>query len=140
MRRFCPSFVLALVVALVTMGVVHAQSQSLYWERFDADITVLPNGDFVVEEVQEITFTSGEFHFGYRNIPMERLENITGVGVWEGNRRYEPGSGGEYTFETSVDGGDFVVKWYFPYTSNSSHTLGFKAFRFSGLFRVIDPT
>ena len=123
MRRCYPIMLLTLAVVLAIAGTAHAQSQSLYWERFDVNITVLPNGDFVVEEIQEITFTSGEFHFGYRNIPMDRLDSITGVEVWEGDRRYGPGSGGEYTFETSVDGGDFVVKWYFPYTSNSSHTF-----------------
>ena len=71
-----------------------------------------PNGDFIVEEVQVITFTSGDFHFGYRNIPMGRLGNITDVEVWEGSRQYEPGDGDDYTFSTSVDGGDLVINWY----------------------------
>jgi hypothetical protein len=123
MRRCTSIILLTLVAALALTGVAHAQSQSLYWDRFDVNITVLPNGDFVVEEVQAIVFTSGEFHFGYRNIPMDRLERITDVEVWEGDRRYEPGQGTAYTFQTSVDGGDFVIQWYFPYTSNSSHTF-----------------
>ncbi|NIV29864.1 MAG: DUF2207 domain-containing protein, partial [Anaerolineae bacterium] len=122
MHRLYRILLLALLVALAITGVAYAQSKSLYWERFDVNITVLPNGDFVVEEVQEITFTSGEFHFGYRNIPMGRLGDITDVQVWEGSRQYEPGDGGDYTFSTSVEGGDLVINWYFPYTSNSSHT------------------
>jgi hypothetical protein len=72
---------LALAVGLVLTTTAHAQTQTLHWERFDVNIIVLENGDFVVEEVQEIVFTGGQFHFGYRNIPMERLEDITDVEV-----------------------------------------------------------
>ena len=117
------TMLLSLAAVLAVTGAVHAQSQSLYWDRFDVNITVLPNGDFVVEEIQEITFTSGQFHFGYRNIPMDRLDNITDVEVWEGSRQYRQGASGEYTYYTSVDEGDFTIHWEFPYTSNSSHTF-----------------
>ncbi|MGD8998748.1 MAG: DUF2207 domain-containing protein, partial [Anaerolineae bacterium] len=110
-----------LVVGLALTTTAHAQTQTLHWERFDVNITVLENGDFVVEEIQEIAFTSGQFRFGYRNIPMDRLEDITDVEVQEGNRQYEPGYGGDYTYRTSIDDDDFVIRWDFPYTSNSSH-------------------
>ncbi|MBU0705562.1 MAG: DUF2207 domain-containing protein [Chloroflexi bacterium] len=123
MKRFHWILLLGLIATLFLTGAARAQSKSFYWERFDANIHVLPNGDFIVEEIQEIVFTSGDFHFGYRNIPMGRLEHITDVEVWEGGRQYERGSGGEYTFETYTDEGDFIVKWYFPYTSDSSHTF-----------------
>jgi hypothetical protein len=86
MRRAYRTLLLALIIALALTGVAQAQDQSLYWERFDVNVTVLPSGDFVVEEVQEIIFTSGEFHFGYRSIPMDRLENITGV--WDEGTLY----------------------------------------------------
>ncbi|OQY21175.1 MAG: hypothetical protein B6I35_09015, partial [Anaerolineaceae bacterium 4572_32.2] len=123
MKRFHWILLLALIVALSLTGAVRAQSKSFYWERFDVNIKVLPNGDFIVEEIQEIVFTSGDFHFGYRNIPMSRLERISDVEVWESSRQYEQGHGGEYTFETYTDEGDFIVKWYFPYTSNTTHTF-----------------
>jgi len=86
MRRTYWTLLLALTLALALTGVAQAQGQSLYWERFDVNVTVLPSGDFVVEEIQEIVFTSGEFHFGYRSIPMDRLENITGV--WDEGTLY----------------------------------------------------
>jgi len=118
-------YVLLLVLAagLLLGTTAQAQSQTLYWERFDVNITVLENGDFVVEEIQRIQFTSGQFHFGYRTIPMDRLEDITDVGVWEGDRRYERGGSGEYTYRTSVDDGNFDIRWYFPYTSGTAHTF-----------------
>ncbi len=123
MRRLRWILPLTLAATLALTGMAYAQSKTFHWERFDVNITVLPNGDFVVEEIQEIAFTSGEFYFGYRSIPMDRLENITDVEVWEGERQYEPGYGANYTFETFVDEGDFNIKWYFPYTSDSSHTF-----------------
>ena len=114
---------LSLVAGLLLTTTSHAQTQTLRWERFDVRITVLQNGDFVVEETQEIVFTSGQFRFGYRNIPMDRLEDITDVSVREGDRQYDRGRGGNYTFQTFVEDGDFQIRWYFPPTSNSSHTF-----------------
>jgi len=86
MWRAYRTLLLAVIIGLASTGVAQAQDQSLYWERFDVNVTVLPSGDFVVEEVQEIVFTSGEFHFGYRSIPTDRLENITGV--WDEGTLY----------------------------------------------------
>ena len=86
MWRAYRTLLLAVIIGLASTGVAQAQDQSLYWERFDVNVTVLPSGDFVVEEIQEIVFTSGEFHFGYRSIPMDRLENITGV--WDEGTLY----------------------------------------------------
>ena len=123
MKHFRWILLLSLAITLLLSGTAQANpaSKSLYWDRFDVNITILPNGDFIVEEMREITFTSGEFHFGYRSIPMDRLENITNVEVWEEDQKYQPGGGGDYTFETFVEEGEFNIKWYFPYTSNSSH-------------------
>ncbi len=100
----------------------NASGKALYWKRLDVEITVLPNSDIHIIETWEIVFTSGGFHFGYRSIPTDRLEGIADVEVWEGDRRFRPGHGGEYTYETYYDDGDFVIKWYFPYTSASTHT------------------
>jgi hypothetical protein len=64
-------FLIILPFVLLAVGAVqpaHAQAKSLHWERFDVDITVLPGGDFVVEETQVIQFTSGTFREGYRSI------------------------------------------------------------------------
>ena len=93
--RWIVPFILVGLLVLALGGVAYAQDKTYHWERFDVTIAVQPNGDFVVEETQAIAFTSGEFRFGYRNIPTDRLEQITDVQVWEGNRQYQPGSGAE---------------------------------------------
>ena len=123
MRRLRWLVLLAVLALPVLAGTAQAQEKQYHWTRFDVNIEVLPSGDFTVEEIQTIAFTSGEFHFGFRNIPTDRLEAIRDVEVWEGNRQYAPGHGGDYTFETYTESGQFYIKWYFPYTSNSEHTF-----------------
>lgn len=96
-----------------------AQGRSLYWERLDVYITVLPNSDIRVEEAWEVVFQGGPFHFGYRNIPMKRLTDITEVQV-EGDGRLYSLSDSErpFTFTTFKDEGNFVIKWFFPPVSD----------------------
>ena len=118
---------LLLLIALLLPASVQAQSQSLFWERYDVDITVTKEGDLLVEERQSITFTSGSFHYGYRTIPMDKTDGIVNVEVWEGGTQFLPSSSGsEYTFRANEEGNELIVYWYFPYTSNSSHTYTFR--------------
>jgi len=108
-------------------GVVQAQDKTYVWDRLDVDITVLENSDIRVVETQQFTYTSGEFHYGYREIPTDRLEGIAEVEVWEGERPYQPGHGGDYTYETFYnDDGDFTIKWYYPGYRDSTHTYTIK--------------
>jgi hypothetical protein len=116
----------AFVIALATLGIAQAQDKSLYWQRYDVALKVQPNSDILVEETQQIQFTSGDFHFGYRAIPLDRVDQITDVGVSEivngSERRYTPNSTGEYGFTAENADNNLKITWYFPYTSNSSHT------------------
>jgi uncharacterized protein (TIGR04222 family) len=107
----------ALVVLFLALPLhpVQAQSKTLYWERFDVDITVQTDGSFVVEETQVIVFTSGTFREGYRSIPADRFSSITDVSAWED---------GEPT-RVSVDrGGDeYEIVWdLLEPRSDSRHT------------------
>jgi uncharacterized membrane protein len=119
---------LIVLIALVWLSVpAGAQTKSLYWKRFDVDVTVQPNGDLRVVEIQEITFLGGPFHYGYATIPGDRLDDIADIEIWEEGQRYEPGfSDGQYTFQSGWEAGDRWVRWYFPYTSDSAHTFEFR--------------
>lgn len=119
---------LALLATILVLPLaVQAQSQSLYWDRYDVTINVTTDGELLVEERQSITFTSGSFHFGYRTIPLDKTDGIVDLEVWEGDVRFQPSSSrNEYTFSAGQEGNELIVYWYFPYTSNSSHTYTFR--------------
>lgn len=122
------AIVIVVILAALSASVALAQDKTLRWDRYDVNITVQNNGDLAVEETEEITFTGGSFHFGYRAIPLDRVEKITDLQILErrGDRliAYKASTGkGEYTFTTNVDdSGNLAIYWYFPYTQNSTHT------------------
>jgi hypothetical protein len=121
--------VLLIITALFLSlaGVVQAQNKTYIWDRLDVDVTVLENSDIRVVETQQFTYVSGEFHYGYREIPTDRLESIADIEVWEGDRQYQQGHGGGYTYETFYnDDGEFTIKWYYPDYRDSTHTYTIK--------------
>jgi uncharacterized membrane protein YgcG len=118
---------LALTLALLSLaGAAQAQDKTLYWQRYDVNLNIQPNSDILIEEIQEITFTSGTFQFGFAAIPLDRAEAITEVRVSElinsQERVYQPNSTANYGFTTAETEGNLEITWYFPPTSNSTHT------------------
>jgi uncharacterized membrane protein len=127
---------LVLIVLLLVPAAVDAQTKTLYWERYNVDITVQENGDLLIEEIQSIVFTSGTFTFGYRTIPLWRTDGITDIQVWEGDRQYvQSTSQDPFTFSVSRDSGELIVRWYFPPTTNSARDFVFR-YRVQGGVRV----
>lgn len=116
--------VLAVLGLLSLSTTVEAQSRSLYWQRLDVDIRVQPNGDMRITETNHIVFEGGPFRFGYAAIPPGRWEDIRDVRVSdESGRVYERSSSERpYTYFTERDeDGNFVIRWFFPATSDSTH-------------------
>lgn len=134
---------LALAVGFVGQAApTLAQSKTLVWERYDVNLEVLPNSDILVEEIQEIAFTSGTFRFGFAAIPLDRVETISDVSVSEiingAERPYTPNSTGEYGFTTAVnDSNELEITWYFRPTSNSTHTYILR-YRVEGGLRIYE--
>ncbi len=50
---------LILILILAFGGAVLAQDKTLYWQRYDVDLSPQTNGDLHVEETQELVFTNG---------------------------------------------------------------------------------
>jgi uncharacterized membrane protein YgcG len=125
-RRISLGLLLVLILVLGSLGIAQAQEKSLYWQRYDVNINVQQNSDMLVEEIQDITFSTGSFHFGYAAIPLSRVDRITDVQVSEvingAERPYTSGSTSEYGFVTSTNNDNLEITWYFPSTSNSTHT------------------
>jgi uncharacterized membrane protein YgcG len=108
-----------------------AQTQSLYWERFDVNIAVQTNGDLRVQETQVINFTSGVFHEGFAEISTANTDGITDVTVSENGQAYRfVGSSsnlskGEYSIEPILpdSSGIINVTWGIGATRNQTRTF-----------------
>lgn len=117
-----------LLVVVLTLPVA-AQNQSLFWKRFDVDISVNKDGTFDVVETQEIEFTSGTFSKGFRSIETKLLDDITDIRVADETREYVLSDSGEPgTFTVSEEGSRVVVRWYYEPTADTARTfdVGYK--------------
>jgi hypothetical protein len=125
-NRLWLGLTLILVVVVLGAGIAQAQDKSLLWQRYDVNLGVQLNSDLLVEETQQIQFTSGTFRFGFAAIPLDRLDRIADLSVSEiingQERPYAPNSSGQYGFETSYNNNNLEITWYFPPAQNSTHT------------------
>ena len=119
--------VLFLVVLLcaVLPSAALAQDKTLYWETYDVDITVQPDGCFRVVETQQLVFTSGTFRFGIRHIPTDNLSSISDIAVGEaGGVLYKDSASGDpFTFSTSEGAGELNIRYNFPPTTDDDRTI-----------------
>lgn len=106
---------LLLLLLLVFSSTAIAQTRSVFWQRWDV---VIDNIDttvnrFDVAEIYEVVF-NGQFRFGSALIPMDRLEEISNVRVYENgvqlsnNCTQQPG-----TVCVTNEGTDRSIVYYF---------------------------
>ncbi len=122
---------------LLALAVVPAagQSKTLYWERFDVDITVNLDGTLDVVETQAIVFTSGQFTAGYRSIDGGLTTGISDIAVADETGFYAlnasalPG-----TFTVNRQGSHTVIDWYFEPAEDETRTFTL-SYRVSGALR-----
>ena len=133
---------LILVAILLTISAVPeslAQTRSLYWERFDVDITVLENGDLRVEETQSINFTSGTFQEGFAELSTTNTDGISDITVSEEGQEYtrRPNTFNltEGTYGIGrLDNDNIEVVWNMGPTENETRTFVL-AYTVSGAIR-----
>ena len=127
-KALLPLVALAVLAAVVGTGGRHAWAASHAKRvdvlRRDGDITILPNGDVRVVETWEVQFIGGTFHYAYREIPLNHVEDITDWGVAEGSRQFVQSDSAEpYTFSLSPEDGAQRITWYFPELNDETHTF-----------------
>lgn len=120
----------ALLVALFNPGSAAAQTKSFYWERFDVDMTLLENGDMVIEETQVLNFSGAPFTFGYGTILTGSAGNnddIYDIQLREGDLVYqESSSNAPGTFEVSRSSSEVRIDWYFePALGQRTYTFSY---------------
>ncbi|HEY3291879.1 MAG TPA: DUF2207 domain-containing protein [Anaerolineae bacterium] len=105
-----------LSVVVLSFSPVAAASKTLEWTRLDSDITVQPNGDLLIIETNVINFTSGSFTFGYRDLDMSRLTDVTAIQVTE--------AGKALRIVTSHEDNNILrIKYYFTTATNQERTF-----------------
>lgn len=122
-----PSFRSLLVLFLfgwllvVPPAPVSAQSgKTVLVKQRDAEITILQNGDVQFVETWVVEFQYGTFTFAFREIPKNKLREISDWSVSEGDRIFEKGL---RTDSFSVDETDekYKITWRFPATNQGAN-------------------
>ncbi|MCB8949954.1 MAG: DUF2207 domain-containing protein [Ardenticatenaceae bacterium] len=122
MKRLLSLFGLLALFGWLLVSVPHAAAQpALDYERYDVNITILPDGRFTVQEIQQIRF-GGEFTQGFAEIPLDytngiQVTSVTGGPSLEEQVQYLPGRGAAQTFTQSTEGDSLYVDWEFAPTS-----------------------
>jgi uncharacterized membrane protein YgcG len=119
------TFLLLALVLLMASATAFAQERSVYWETYDVDLTIQPDGSLRVAESQQLEFVGGPFRYGLRTIPTDALSGIRDVRVSEvGGPVYaESNSDQPNTFQTYTDSEGFNIRYNFEPTSNAGRHM-----------------
>lgn len=135
-----------LAAALIVIGValavwpVSAQSRSVFWQRWDVlidDLDAVANR-FRVTESYDINFT-GTFRFGSAVIPLQNLENIHSVQVYEGGAALRESCSeqpGTYCVQNTSDG--LAITYYFVQPITNARQQFDIRYTVDGALRVYD--
>ncbi len=113
-------FVGAVVLAFGPVPSAEAQTKTLRWQLWDADIQINADGSFRVQEQYRIEFIGGDFSYGFRNVPINRFVSLVDFHVGDEFQQYtETNTGGPFTFYVTQDAQEYVVYWFFPLTRDA---------------------
>jgi uncharacterized membrane protein YgcG len=133
MNRISPwavgAIILMILVGNVIFGVASSANdnaggdgRTLRWDRFDVAIDNIRTAEnrFDVVEAYQLSILTGPFRFGTAMIPMDRLNAIENVAVYDNNTRLEPTCSGQVgTVCARQQGGDYSIKYYFRDSARS---------------------
>ncbi len=103
--------VLALLAMLIPGALLSVEAQanrSAYWKEYNTEITVHEDGTFHVVETQVVSF-SGEFSFGNRVIPADRVEAMENFQVHVANSQGEEPREFEQMSQDNGEPGTYVL-------------------------------
>lgn len=112
---------LGLALLLVALP-AQAQSRTVYWERWDVEITDVDTttNRFTVRELYDIDFT-GAFSFGSVELPYENVEQYDNVRVYEGSTQLRASCGEQRgTFCARTVGDNLSIVYYFTQPVNNA--------------------
>lgn len=104
------------IVAMEFGDAASDDGRSLRWRRFDVVIDNMDTADnrFDVSEQYELYIEEGPFRFGFAEIPMERLEDISNASVVQDGTGLSPGCSEQPgTFCARQEEDFYVIDYYF---------------------------
>jgi hypothetical protein len=108
------------------IDLVSSQDRNLRWDRFDVRIDNIDTtaNQFDVAEMYELTIVRGPYTFGFVDIPMNRLTDITHMEIYQDSSLLaETCSDQAGTYCVTREDGDFFVKYYFLRPAQSGDQL-----------------
>ncbi|HEY40894.1 MAG TPA: DUF2207 domain-containing protein [Dehalococcoidia bacterium] len=141
--RLLAVIILFLIVFSVLPSYQHtraAETQVASFDSLHVDINILSNSDMEVIETQKYSFLEGTFYYGYRWIPLDEIESIDEIQVYEDGRPYirnpavkrwidnykqtgEAVAGDYYAYYTWIEDDKLWIGWWYPETKGGSRVF-----------------
>ena len=113
------TFLVAIFIGLSPALQTIAQGTSpFYWDFINVEIDVQKNGDMLVSETHKYVFTQPHTNQRYRYIPLDKVDKITDVTVWE-NQEQIPS-------QTGIQNNQIWIKWQHQLNAPEAHTFVLK--------------
>jgi uncharacterized membrane protein YgcG len=117
--KFLFAFLLGIALILLPVLPLTAQTTSpFYWDFINVDMEVQENGDMLVTETQKYVFTASHTNQRYRYIPLDGIEQITDIAVFEGDRQIPS--------TTGIDNNQQWIQWQHELKPPDTHTFVLK--------------
>lgn len=130
--RISKYLIISFCACLLSLFPALAQTNApFYWDFINVDITLESDGDLWVTETQKYTFTDNHTNQRYRYIPLNRVDQITNVTVYEGEERLP--------VQTGTENGQYWIQWQHDLNPPESHEFAIE-YRVSGGVQAMGDT
>lgn len=116
--RLLFSLLVAIPIAVLPGQALAADPVPFYWDFINLDIDVQENGDMLVTETQKYVFTGPHTNERYRWIPLDKVDGIDNVEVYEEGQRL--------TASTEVEYNQLWIRWSHDLSPPEIHTFVLK--------------
>lgn len=107
---------MAVLACLLCLGLGVSQAATpFFWDFVNVDITLETDGDLLVKETQKYVFTGDHSRDRYRYIPLEGIDTITDVAVYENNQ--------PLSVDTGEQNNHYWIRWRHPLYPPAVHTF-----------------
>jgi hypothetical protein len=143
-------FIISLCFWFLTLPPVPAhafpprQEPPITYLRYDVEINLKPDGNFIVREIQQIKF-EGVYQTAFAEIPLAYTGDISNISLWEGETLYRQegftSAPGTFSVEPNRDLNTLDIEWHYqPTQPGESRTFTLQYEVTGGLWVYPDET